>query len=484
MGATAWFEYRQPSTRLVYDCARNMTKTIKRSLSAIGILAIMGLAVPLMNLAAKRPAITVSGGPPTLAPLSLVLQHKCVDCHSPALAVMPFYTRMPVVKMLIQKDQRDGVAAWKLSREELSGQRTFSEAQQAKLEWVATSGEMPPLQYLVMHWTSSLSAGDRATVSEYIAAIRRAKPEAEQMAEAHRSEPIQILLPPGGLHSDKVELGRRLFHDPQLSGDGKVACSTCHPLNKGGTDQLAVSTGIRGQKGGINDPSVFNSSYNVLQFWDGRAADLQAQAGGPVENPIEMGATFPAVVEKLRGATDYAEPFAKVYPSEGITKGTITDAIAEFERSLVTVDAPFDKYLRGDERAISDGAKRGYSVFKSAGCAMCHYGPAVGGRSFERFGVFRDYFAERGNVKEEDNGRFNFTHQESDRHLFKVPILRNVTVTFPYFHDASARELRQAVSVMARYQLEDAPGEADIGSIVTFLESLTGTYQGKSVDKL
>jgi cytochrome c peroxidase len=304
------------------------------------------------------------------------------------------------------------------------------------------------------------------------------------MIPVHRAEPVQVLLPPKGLQPEKVVLGRMLFHDPRLSGDGKVACSTCHPLNKGGTDQLPVSVGIRDQKGTINDPSVFNSSYNILQFWDGRAADLQAQASGPVENPIEMGAKFPAVTETLKALTEYAEPFTKVYPNEGITKQSITNAIAEFERSLVTVDSPFDKYLRGDQSAISDEVKHGYTVFKSAGCSMCHFGPAVGGRSFERFGVFRDYFADRGNVKEEDNGRFNVTHQESDRYKFKVPILRNVTVTHPYFHDASAQDLRQAVTVMARYQLEDSLRDDDIGLVVKFLDSLTGTYQGKPLDRL
>jgi cytochrome c peroxidase len=450
----------------------------------VGVVLLGAVALPLANLAAARETIAALGGPPAFATLSDTLQRKCVDCHAPELARMPLYARLPGASSLIQMDQRQASAQWTLSREELSGKRPLTDSQQAKLEWVLAAGGMPPPQYLVMHWTSSLSATDRAVATDYIAGMRRATPEAQSMAPAHRTEPVQVLLPPKGLNSNQVELGRLLFHDQRLSGDGSVSCATCHALNKGGTDQLPVSVGIHGQKGNVNDPSVFNSSYNILQFWDGRAADLEAQAGGPVENPVEMGAAFPAVIDKLKGVEDYVTRFTELYPGEGITSRTITHAIAEFERSLVTVGAPFDKYLMGDDAAISDVAKRGYALFKSTGCSQCHFGPAVGGRSFERFGVFRDYFADRGHVTEEDHGRFNVTHRESDRYRFKVPILRNATVTQPYFHDASAKDLTAAVSVMARYQIEDGLRPDEIAPIVSFIESLTGTYQGKPVDEL
>ena len=158
------------------------------------------------------------------------------------------------------------------------------------------------------------------------------------MAPARRGEPVQILLVPANLNPDKVELGRLLFHDQRLSGDGTVSCATCHGLDKGGADQAPVSTGIRGQKGNINDPSVFNSSYNVRQFWDGRAEDLYEQAGGPVENPVKWEPAFRVVIAKLTEVDDYRQRFAALYAAEGISRRTITDAIAEFEKSLVTVE--------------------------------------------------------------------------------------------------------------------------------------------------
>jgi cytochrome c peroxidase len=412
-----------------------------------------------------------------------MLQKKCVDCHAPEFARLPWYASLPLASRLIATDQRRGAAFWQLTREELGGRAPLDEAALAALEWMVAGGDMPPAQYLLLHWSSRLTAGDRAVVGEYVTAIRSTTPEAREMAPARRGEPVQILLAPANLNPDRVELGRLLFHDQRLSGDGTVSCASCHGLEKAGTDQAPVSTGIRGQKGGINDPSVFNSSYNIRQFWDGRAKDLNEQAGGPVENPVEMGAHFPAVIAKLTEVDDYRQRFAALYAAEGISRRTITDAIAEFEKSLVTVGSRFDRYLRGDDAAISEEEKQGYARFKSVGCSACHFGPAVGGRTFEKFGVWRDYFADRGNVREADYGRFNVTHRESDRYKFKVPILRNVTVTYPYFHDASARDLTQAVTVMGRYQLEDGLRDRDVGPIVKFLGSLTGTYRGKPIDK-
>jgi cytochrome c peroxidase len=461
-----------------------MSRTSKTAWIVSGLALLGLLLVPLSNLISARTLLTVEGGPGPWAKVSPILQRKCVDCHAQEFALLPWYAHLPLIGRLIQYDQQQGAAGWHMTREEITGRSPLDEAALAALEWKVGGGDMPPPQYWLLHWSSRLTSGDRSMIGEHITAVRSTSPEAQQMAASRRGEPLQILLAPSNLDPRRVELGRLLFHDRRLSGDGTVACASCHALNRGGSDQARVSTGIRGQKGNINDPSVFNASYNIRQFWDGRAKDLNEQAGGPVENPIEMGARFPAVIAQLTAVDDYRQRFLGLFAAEGISRRTITDAIAEFEKSLVTVGSRFDRYLRGDDAAISQEEKLGYARFKSAGCSACHFGPAVGGRTFEKLGVVRDYFAARGHVSEPDYGRFNVTHLEEDRYRFKVPILRNVAVTHPYLHDASAQNLQQAVTVMARYQLEDGPNDQEIGWIVKFLESLTGTYQGKPVDKL
>ncbi len=297
---------------------------------------------------------------------------------------------------------------------------------------------------------------------------------------AVRSEPISPLPEPPLEPIAKVALGDRLFHDPRLSSDGTVACAGCHDLGKGGTDRRARSLGVGGAVGSINAPTVFNAAFNFAQFWDGRAATLEAQVAGPLHDPAEMASNWTRVVASLQADPDYRRGFAAVYP-DGITPDNVSDAIASFERTLVTPDAPFDRYLRGDREAIPPDAVEGYARFKSFGCTSCHQGVNVGGNLFQRFGAMGDYFADRGNVTRADLGRFNVTGREADRHVFKVPSLRNVAVTAPYFHDGSAQTLDEAVAVMGRYQLGREIEAEDRRLIVAFLRTLTGHYRGVPV---
>ena len=279
----------------------------------------------------------------------------------------------------------------------------------------------------------------------------------------------------------KIALGQKLFHDTSLSGDNTLSCASCHDLTKGGTDQAKVATGIKGQQGPINSPTVFNAMYNVAQFWDGRAKDLQAQAAGPVANPGEMGEQWDNVIAKLKQIPEYQNAFQTIYEQQGLTKETVTDAIAGFEQSLVTPDSRFDKYLRGDNGILTADEKSGYELFK-LNCASCHNGPAVGGLSFEKMGVKQDYFKLRGGqLTEADNGRFNVTKEEKDRHFFKVPVLRNVEITYPYFHDGSVNNLNDAVRIMGQVQRNKNFNDTEINNIVSFLKTLTGTYSGKSL---
>lgn len=285
------------------------------------------------------------------------------------------------------------------------------------------------------------------------------------------NEPVKPL-PIKQLNADKVKLGERLFHDKRFSKDNSLSCASCHLLEHGGADTKVHSVGIGGMEGEVNSPSVLNASHNFRQFWDGRAATLEDQIGFVVENPAELDSNWKTVLDKLNADAALVGDFKKIYP-EGISTKTITDAIATYERSLAA-DSRFDLYLRGDATAISAEEKEGYEKFKAYGCIACHQGVNVGGNMYQVFGVMGNYFKDRGNIKKADYGRFNVTGKESDRHMFKVPSLRNVVLTPPYFHDGSARTLEEAVNVMFKYQLGRQASEKDKKLIIKFLGSLTG----------
>ena len=296
-------------------------------------------------------------------------------------------------------------------------------------------------------------------------------------ALAQTNEPIQPLPLAVKLDAKRVALGEKLFNDKRLSKDDTLACVSCHDLGTGGVDRERVSTGIGGAKGAINAPTVFNSGFNFRQFWDGRAASLEEQAAGPIHDPKEMGTTWQEVLGKLGRDQALAAEMKAAY-ADGLQPKNIQDAIATYERSLVT-PSRFDSYLRGNKTAITADELQGYQLFKSYGCVACHQGVNVGGNMFQVFGVIGDYFKKRGGVTTADLGRYNVTKAEADRHVFKVPSLRNVALTAPYFHDGSAARLEDAVDVMFRYQLGRAAPARDKELIVKFLRSLNGEHNGK-----
>ena len=292
---------------------------------------------------------------------------------------------------------------------------------------------------------------------------------APAMAMTPNNEPIQPILPAQITDPAKVELGKQLFFDPRLSRSGFISCNSCHNLSMGGSDNLQTSIGHNWQQGPINSPTVLNSSLNVAQFWDGRAADLKEQAAGPIANPGEMAFTHTLAVDTLRSIPRYSEAFARVYGVQQITIDEVTDAIAEFEETLVTPFSRFDRWLLGDTQAMTEDELRGYQLFKDTGCVACHNGPAAGGNSFQKMGLISAY--ETGNPAE---GVAGLTGQDADRFKFKVPTLRNVELTYPYFHDGAYWTLEEAVDVMARLQLGRQLGDEDIASITAFLKTLTG----------
>lgn len=291
-------------------------------------------------------------------------------------------------------------------------------------------------------------------------------------------EPIQPIPEEVRLDKRKVALGDRLFHDTRLSHDNSVSCASCHYLTKGGTDQRPTSIGIGGQVGSRNAPTVFNSGFNFRQFWDGRAETLEDQIDGPTNDPGEMASNWKEIIRNLKQDPTYVSAFAELYP-DGIQSHNIKDAIATFERSLITPNSRFDRYLRGDSLAITEEEKAGYRLFKNYGCVACHQGINIGGNMFQKLGVMVDYFAERGNPTGPALGRYAVTGQERDRYTFKVPSLRNVARTAPYFHDGSVPTLEAAVEIMAKYQLGRSLSPREVDLIVKFLRTLTGEYNGK-----
>jgi cytochrome c peroxidase len=299
--------------------------------------------------------------------------------------------------------------------------------------------------------------------------------------QARTREPIRPVPQTRPLNAGKVALGKRLFHETRLSKDNTISCASCHDLGKAGTDRRARSLGVNQAEGAVNAPTVFNSSLHFKQFWDGRADTLEEQVDGPALAEKEMGSTWPEILAKLEAAPEYPPAFKEIYP-DGIQRKNIKDAIAEFERSLVTPNSRFDRFLRGDDQAITEDEKEGYRKFKSYGCITCHQGVSIGGNMFQPFGVMGDYFADRGMTNKADLGRFNVTGNEDDKFQFKVPGLRNVALTAPYFHDGSAKTLEQAVGTMAKYQLGRELPPRDLEQIVLFLKSLTGEYEGKPLE--
>lgn len=269
---------------------------------------------------------------------------------------------------------------------------------------------------------------------------------------------------------EKAMLGKQLYMDTSLSKDGKVSCNTCHDLKKYGVDNEIFSIGADGVLDEpFNSPTTFNSVFNFVQFWDGKAKNLADQAKNPFINPKEMALKDEAeVVKRVEANAKYKASFDKIYGE--ITMQNITDAIAEFEKTLITPNAPFDRYLNGDENAISSQAKRGWEAFKSNGCVACHQGQNVGGTMYQKIGIFEPY------PNQENLGRYEITKIESDKMVFKVPSLRNVAKTAPYYHDGSIPTLDACVQFMAYYQLGRFLDQQTVDDIVAFLESLTGEF--------
>ena len=273
-----------------------------------------------------------------------------------------------------------------------------------------------------------------------------------------------------GTNQALIDLGRELYYEQRLSKNADISCNSCHQLDRYGVDNLPTSPGHKGQLGARNSPSVYNAAGHIAQFWDGRAKNVEEQALGPILNPVEM--AMPSqekVLEVLNSMPEYVTAFHDAFPQESdpVKYENVGKAIGAFEKGLVT-PAPFDRYLAGDKLALKPEQKQGLKLFTELGCVGCHNGTYVGGGMYQKVGLVQPW------PNQKDQGRYELTHQDADRMVFKVPSLRNVAMTAPYFHDGSAKTLAEAVKRMGKYQLGKDLSEEETQAIVAFLGSLTG----------
>lgn len=408
---------------------------------------------------------------------AILINNGCLDCHSPN-APMPFYGNFPIAKGWVQEDIHNGTRYINLEKvcQELEHGTKVSEVDLAKIEQSMINESMPVIKYTMFHWGTSFNKKEKSILAQWIREVRTNHYAAGLAANEFANEPIQPVMDSLPVDPAKVALGFKLYHDVRISANNTVSCATCHPLDKAGVDGLKTSTGIYDQKGFINAPTVYNSALNTVgQFWDGRAKDLQAQAGGPPLDELEMGSNWEQITGKLKEDKEMVKEFAALYP-EGITEQTITDAIAEFEKTLLTPNCPFDRYLKGDKTALTTNEIKGYELFKANNCATCHVGVNLGGQSYEYMGIVADYFEDRGTPLHDnkDYGHFNLTRDSTDLQRFKTPTLRNVALTAPYLHDGTALTLEDATKSMLKYQIGKELSEPEIDLIVAFMKTLTG----------
>jgi cytochrome c peroxidase len=450
------------------------------------VVSVLGILFAAHDADMAKSATNQPAGHPPLTKFSKVatiVQEKCMACHTRDYD-LPFYARIPGIKQIIEKDYRDGLRAMDLNEEfvEKAAGRPVSEHVLAKMEWVTLNETMPPAKFSAVRFGSRVSQEERKEILEWVKTSRAAHFATGTAVADKANEPVQPLLASVPVNAEKAALGQKLFNDKRLSGDDSIACSSCHLLEKGGTDNQRFAEGVRNQFGDVNAPTVFNALFNVRQFWDGRAADLAEQAGGPPFNPIEMDSKdWAQIIGKLSQDAALTAEAKAVYP-EGWSGENIMDAIAEYEKTLITPDSRFDQWLKGRNDAISAAEAEGYQRFKAYRCASCHVGKSLGGLSFEYMDLKKDYFADRGNPLGSDAGLQNFTKKSSDLHKFKVPNLRNIELTAPYLHDGTVTTLDEAVRIMGVYLSGMEIPRNDRESIVAFLRTLTGKHKDKQLE--
>lgn len=456
-----------------------MKKSSKLLLVLVGLIAVLAIVYRAVN---QAPSAELAANEQVL---EVMTDGGCLFCHA-ADTKLPFYADFPVARNLIGKHIKDGYATFDMQpfMAAMQAGTAPDEIDLAKVEQSVADGSMPLMSYYLVHWGSSITCKKRSRMMAAFKQLRAEYYPNPLAAPEFANETIRPIPDSVPYDAAKAALGQALYHDTRLSADGTVSCATCHGIETAGVDNKRYSEGIGGQLGGVNAPTVYNACFNFAQFWDGRAATLSAQAGGPPLNPVEMGsASFDEIAERIAQDKEFTALFKKVYP-EGLSEATITDAIAEYEKTLITPNSAFDRYLKGETDAMTAEQIEGYALFKEYSCATCHAGENMGGLSYELMGQRANYFEDReltlkSGLTDGDNGRWAQTGVERDRYRFKTPTLRNVALTYPYYHDGSVDSLAQAISMMATYQVGRDMKPADVKKVEKFLEALTGEYQGK-----
>ena len=449
---------------------------MKKSLvTAIVILLALVLGFAVYRFAFRK---SIPDAPVSQQVAAILEQNGCYSCHSGQDGT-PFYAKLPFADPILAHIEI-GTRFWDLRREDLENP---SEVLLSKLQHSVTSGNMPLVEYKLIHWGTGFNKAEKSLLTEWILSQRQERFATGTACEAYAQHALQPI--PDSLATDirKVTLGRKMYNEARVSLDGTLSCATCHVIDQGGADSRGTRTseGIYGQFGGINAPTVLNAAFNVEQFWNGRAHTLADQAAGPPVNPVEMGdQTWEQICERLSQDASLVAEFQSIYP-EGITQATVTDAIAEYEKTLITPNDRLDQMLKGDENALTEKEKKGLVAFMDNSCAVCHVGKTLGGQSFETLGIYEDYYAAREQsnpdivYNDDDKGLAGFTGDTADLHRFKVPGLRNISKTSPYFHDGTQATIEDAVRAMFRFELgvKEAP-ESDVASISAFLRTLDG----------
>ena len=449
---------------------------MKKSLvTAIVILLALVLGFAVYRFAFRK---SIPDAPVPQQVAAILEQNGCYSCHSGQDGT-PFYAKLPFADPILAHVEI-GTRFWDLRREDLENP---SEVLLSKLQHSVTSGNMPLVEYKLIHWGTGFNKAEKSLLTEWILSQRQERFATGTACEAYAQHALQPI--PDSLSTDirKVTLGRKMYNEARISLDGTLSCATCHVIDQGGADSRGTRTseGIYGQFGGINAPTVLNAAFNVEQFWNGRAHTLADQAAGPPVNPVEMGdQTWEQICERLKEDASLVAEFQSIYP-EGITQATVTDAIAEYEKTLITPNDRLDQMLKGDENALTEEEKKGLAAFMDNSCAVCHVGKTLGGQSFETLGIYEDYYAAREQsnpdivYNDDDKGLAGFTGDTADLHRFKVPGLRNISKTSPYFHDGTQATIEDAVRAMFRFELgvKEAP-ESDVASISAFLRTLDG----------
>ena len=442
---------------------------IKRIIVLSGIIIAVALILPVMySLINNMPLDSLNEN---LKVITVFEEASCITCHQKNSRTS-FYIDIPFIGQLRKNKQRKGYRKFNIAEsiELIKKEEAVNEVSMAKIEWVTlTNRSMPPVSYNLTHWRASVNPAKQTIIRDWINGQRETLYTEILTAGRFKFEPVRPVPSLSNGDQKKNTLGTSLFFDKRLSADNTVCCASCHQPDKGGANNNQFATGAGRRLGNINTPALYNATFNIAQAWDGRAANIHDIIREHIIDPVTMGnRSFDDVINKLYDEKDFKQQYGDEPADE-----TIIDAIAGFTVSLLTPDCRFDRYLKGDENAITTEAIHGYELFKSNKCAVCHTGITLGGQSFELMGIYDDYFKNRGwEISKEDLGRYNVTADEDDRYRFKVPGLRNVALTQPYFHDGSRQSLSEAVQIMGKYQSNKQLSDRDVRAIVAFLETL------------